>query len=176
LQKYLINIITRIILNIILWGWIVSPFATSVLAQESTTADSTLLQSPVIAKEKSNLKLKSPVKAMIYSALIPGLGQLYNGKKFKALVIFSAECGLIANSIYLNQQYKKSVFDYDKEFYLNNRNLSTWYLVGAVLFSVLDAFVDAHLYHFDESEDLSFNLNATRAKDVVFSLVINFKK
>ena len=101
------------------------------------------------------VKTKSPRTAMICSLTFPGLGQLYNGKKFKALLFFGGEIGLLYNSIYLNQKYKENTDDYVKNFYIENRNLSNWWLVGVVLISILDAYVDAHLYSFDESPDLS---------------------
>ncbi|MDW7680120.1 MAG: DUF5683 domain-containing protein [bacterium] len=94
---------------------------------------------------------KSPTGAMVRSLLFPGLGQLYNNKKLKAALIFFAETGLLANSIYLNQKVVRSQTDWEKNFYINNRNLSVWWLVGTILFSVADAYVDAHLSDFDES-------------------------
>ncbi len=109
-------------------------------------------------------KLKSPRTAMIYAMVFPGMGQLYNGKKFKAVVVFCAEVGLLTNSIYLNQQYQKSRTTVDREFYINNRNLSTWWLIGTILFSTLDAFVDAHLFNFDESSSLSMDVNPIKGK------------
>lgn len=103
-------------------------------------------------------KSKSPKKAMICSLVFPGLGQLYNGKKLKALVIFGTECGLLVNSITLNQKYHQSKTQAEKDFYFENRNLSTWWFAGVILFSVLDAYVDAQLSDFDESPDLGFQL------------------
>jgi hypothetical protein len=100
--------------------------------------------------------VKSPTGAMIRSLIFPGWGQLYNKKYFKAILAFGAEIGLAANSIYLNQRYKTSETELEREFYINNRNLSNWYLLGVILFSMADAFVDAHLSDFDESPDLSF--------------------
>ena len=43
----------------------------------------------------------------------------------------------------------------DKLFYQDNRSLSLWYLAGAILFFMADAYVDAHLYRFDENPNLS---------------------
>lgn len=135
--------------------------------------------SPATAWSKINndsvkTPVKSPTGAMIRSLIFPGWGQLYNGKIFKAILIFGAETGLIANSIYLNQKYKEwdqkykksePGFDQDvifanREFYINNRNASNWWLVGVILFSMADAFVDAHLSDFDESPNLS-SINIT---------------
>ncbi|MFZ5516404.1 MAG: DUF5683 domain-containing protein [Candidatus Zhuqueibacterota bacterium] len=99
---------------------------------------------------------KSPNGAMIRSLIIPGWGQWYNKKKLKAVVVFGTETGILINSIYLNQMTQKSTTTAEREYYLNNRNLSNWWLVGALLFSVADAFVDAQLSDFDESPVLAF--------------------
>lgn len=110
-----------------------------------------------LASKNDSVKtfVKSPTGAMIRSIVFPGWGQLYNKKYFKAVLAFGAEVGLAANSIYLNQKYKASKTDRDREFYINNRNLSNWYLLGVMLLSMADAFVDAHLSDFDESPELS---------------------
>lgn len=138
----------------------------------------------IVSNDTSRIEkntIKSPRNAMVRSLLFPGLGQYYNGKKFKSLVIFCTELGLLTNSIYLNQKYQSTLRDdYDdekyyeaaKEFYIDNRSLSTWCLAGSILFSVLDAYVDAHLDSFDESPDLSFNLNAK--KELLLTMSISF--
>ena len=106
-------------------------------------------------QDSVKLTAKTPNGAMIRSLIFPGLGQWYNNKKFKAVVFFCAETGLLANAIYLNQQLVKSTDVGYKNYYIENRNISVWWLVGVTLFSMADAFVDAHLADFDESPDLS---------------------
>ena len=109
----------------------------------------------VVLKDSASQIFKSPNGAMMRSMVFPGWGQWYNNKKFKALIAFCAETGLLVNAISLNQQLVKSSDFYEREFYINNRNVSVWWLVGVTLFSMADAFVDAHLASFDESPDLS---------------------
>lgn len=156
----------------ILWAYssIAQNFALNIL---NTGADSFINKDDTI-----NVSVKSPTGAMIRSMIIPGWGQLYNKKIFKAMLIFCAETGLIANSIYLNQKYKASKTELEREFYINNRNLSNWWLVGVILFSMADAFVDAHLSDFDESSNLSFlNINpvCTNAHTgIQLSICLNF--
>ena len=122
--------------------------------------------------------VKNPTGAMIRSLVFPGLGQWYNNKKFKALIVFCAESGLLANAIYLNQQLVKSTEDWERNFYIENRNISVWWLVGVILFSVTDAFVDAHLADFDESPILSSlkfqPITGTRNAGFEVSLCFNF--
>ena len=127
-------------------------------SQDSLTVKSNRVNTKDSGKVLEN-KTKSPRTAMICSLAFPGLGQFYNGKKFKAVIFLGAEVGLLWNSIYLNQMYKKSTDDYVREFYIENRNLSNWWLVGVVLISILDSYVDAHLSDFDESPDLSIDFD-----------------
>lgn len=103
-------------------------------------------------------KTKSPKGAMIRSLIIPGWGQFYNGKWFKGLVIGGTEIGLITNAVIQNQMAVKAVDQLEKEFYQENRSLSIWWLGAAVLYSITDAFVDAHLYDFDDSPELSMSV------------------
>lgn len=100
-------------------------------------------------------KKTSPRSVMLRSLVVPGWGQYYNRQYFKAALVFSAEVGLIATSIYWSQK-AKGTNDADLIlFYENNRNTANWFLLGTVLLSMLDAYVDASLADFDESPDLS---------------------
>lgn len=78
-------------------------------------------------------------------ALIPGLGQLYNGKYLKA-VGFSAG-GYIAASRF--NQYRKNNS-------IELRNTYSWWIIGLYVFSMLDAYVDAQLSTFPVKR-LEFN-------------------
>jgi hypothetical protein len=109
---------------------------------------------------------KNPTGAMLRSIAFPGWGQWYNGKRFKAVIVFGAEVGVIANTIYQNQKVQKSKSELERQFYLENRRLSNWWLAGAILLSMIDAYVDAHLYGFDESPDLGATSPAASAADV----------
>jgi hypothetical protein len=93
---------------------------------------------------------------MLRSLAVPGWGQFYNGKYWKAALAFGAESGLIATAVYWNQQAVQAPPNSnDRLFYRNNRNTAVWFLAGTILLSMLDAYVDAHLFDFDESPDLS---------------------
>lgn len=106
--------------------------------------------------QSDTIVAKSPTGAMLRSLALPGWGQFYNGKWFKGVLAVGVETGLVINAIYLDSQLDKSTYPLDQEFYRNNRNLSFWWLGATILLSMMDAYVDAHLYHFDESPDLSF--------------------
>ena len=93
----------------------------------------------------------NPTGAMIRSAVFPGWGQWYNGKKWKAALVFAVEVGLVANAVRLNQKVVKSTRQDEREFWQDQRNLQFWWLLAAKLLSMLDAYIDAHLADFDES-------------------------
>ena len=128
-------------------------------------------------------KEKSPKKAAIYSAIIPGSGQVYTKKYWKVPIIYS---GLITSTYFINsnnQQYKTyktaaitsvnnnstdqivnggnysfSELKTLKDYYRRNRELSYFSFITVYLLNVVDASVNAHLYHFDISDDISLNI------------------
>jgi hypothetical protein len=89
---------------------------------------------------------KSPTKAMIRSLLVPGWGQFYNGKKFKGTFVAAAEIGsavaFFVRRDQINHEAQLAGQPPKRNFFL----LST---LGIVFYSVVDAFVDAHLDDFD---------------------------
>ena len=103
---------------------------------------------------------KNPTGAMLRSMVVPGWGQWYNEKRFKAVVIMGAEIGLVIDAVVQNQLAVRSEYLYDREFYRNNRNLAIWWLGAVILYSMADAYVDAHLFDFDERPDLSLGITA----------------
>lgn len=131
-----------------------------------------------------------PQKAIWYSALCPGLGQLYNRRYWKLPVVAAAVVG-VAYGIGWNQKYYTAytnayrdisdnnpstrsymnvlpagytesdaqglsdVFKNRQQTYRRSRDLSVLGAVGVYLICMIDAYVDAQLYDFDISPDLS---------------------
>ncbi len=104
-------------------------------------------QKPVAAK-------KNPTGAAMRSLAIPGWGQYYNGQKIKAALVLAAEAGEIGTAIYWNVRAKGTSDPETKFFYQDYRNQALWFLAGTIVLSMLDAYVDAHLFDFDESPSL----------------------
>ncbi len=123
---------------------------------------------------------KSPKKAAIYSAIIPGAGQIYTKKYWKIPIIYA---GLISSGYLIknNQKnynmYKEAALtsienEYEnqlnltypelrnrKDRYRRNREISYFYFAGTYILNIIDASVNAHLFNFDVSDDISLNIN-----------------
>ncbi|HCK21118.1 MAG TPA: hypothetical protein DHW15_02840 [Bacteroidetes bacterium] len=129
----------------------------------------------------------SPRKAALYSGILPGLGQAYNEKYWKIPIVYTG-LGITTYSIVFNARYFNELKDAyairtdgDPEtidayanilplesqliqyaqFYKKNLDISVLILAGVWLLNVVDAVVDAHLYNFDISDDLSLQILPT---------------
>ncbi len=100
----------------------------------------------------------SPTGAALRSLLFPGWGQVYNRKPLKAVIYSGIEQAFIFGIHRQHELYRHyDAIDDDNsaEFYRNNRNRQAWYLAAAMIVSVMDAYVDAHMYRFDVSKKLT---------------------
>jgi hypothetical protein len=125
----------------------------------------------------------APARAAFYSAVLPGLGQVSNGKYWKIPVIYAG----IGTGVYFYMKnntdynrfrdaYKRRLAGYtDDEFFgtgstplisnnrlidaqksaQRNKNVSIIVSLGFYILSIIDANVDAHLKQYDISDDLS---------------------
>jgi len=95
---------------------------------------------------------------MFRSLLLPGWGQAYNRRPLKAVIVGGIEEGLIYG-VYRQHQLFMDERRFGNEpialAYREDRNRMAWMLAGVLIFSMTDAYVDAHLYHFDVSDKLS---------------------
>ena len=124
--------------------------------------------------------IKNPKTATILSAILPGAGQVYNGKPWKVPIIYA---GFAANIYFIefnNRRYELfkealAIFDADPKdpeqpfpslnrdglvrnvnYWKRNRDLNYFLFIGIYALNIIDANVDAHLSAFDVSDDLSF--------------------
>lgn len=130
-------------------------------------------------------KEKSPKKAAIMSACLPGLGQVYNGRKayWKVPVIYAGFGGLIYGFSWNQSLFKTyrtalrlrydndptTIDDYPaysdndlvtlKNYYQRYRDLCVIGMAALYTLQILDAVVDAHLSSFDVSDDLSLQVS-----------------
>lgn len=76
-------------------------------------------------------------RAMLRSLVLPGWGQFYNGKKWKGSLIATLEVGSMVGYVVRRQQIK--------DLGTPERNWFMISTIGIVLYSMADAYVDAHL-------------------------------
>jgi hypothetical protein len=149
-------------------------------AQSDTLVlDTNAVQKPRSFKERWHMKPHSPMKATVFSAVLPGAGQVYNKKYWKAPIAIVGEGVCIGFIIYNSREYTKyknefinmslgkpstlnknlATVNSDQEFFRKMRDISYLSLLGVHLLQVIDANVDAHLTYFDVGNDLSLNIH-----------------
>jgi hypothetical protein len=141
-----------------------------------------------------------PTRAVIYSAIFPGLGQVYNRKYWKLPIIYGGFIGLSYgiswNGRYYDDYSKayrsiagenprenyangwgnfypgrnpdeltdsqidnlRQAFRRKKDFYRRNRDLCIISAIGVYLICMVDAYVDAQLFDFDISPNLTLRV------------------
>ncbi|MDH5597670.1 MAG: DUF5683 domain-containing protein [Cyclobacteriaceae bacterium] len=131
-----------------------------------------------VKKTKSYSERFDPRKAGLYSAVFPGLGQIYNKKYWKAPLVYGGMVGFGMVIDYYNNYYnifKTDLFRVlDDPTYENpnfpgygetefrsmvdkaqrQRDYYTILSIGFYLLQIVDAHVDAHLKEFDLNPDL----------------------
>ncbi|WP_282050940.1 DUF5683 domain-containing protein [Maribacter aquivivus] len=136
-------------------------------------------------KAKKEFNPLAPSKAAFYSAVLPGMGQIYNKRYWKAPIVWGAIGGSVYMYIYNNDQYQRfrtafirrqagftddefngegtlPLFDverleYQQERFQSDRDL--WLVAAIALYAlnIVDANVDAHLKQFNIDDDLSID-------------------
>ena len=103
--------------------WIIFLFAFRICtSQDLEYIDSTKVRNPRLAWKLS---------------VIPGMGQLYNGKYIKAIGFMSAEYFAVSRLIELKTENR-----------IGLRNTYGWWVFGLFVWNMLDAYVDAQLSTF----------------------------
>lgn len=126
----------------------------------------------------------SPHKASVYSAILPGLGQAYNQKYWKIPIVYAGIGTLTYFALTNRNEFRlaKEAFiyvsneeDYPidnkyvgrytandlitiRDYYRRNTEVS-WIFLGLwYVLNIIDATVDAHLFYYDISDELSIQL------------------
>jgi hypothetical protein len=149
----------------------ISPFSfANKLKYDSTiqlSSDTGVVKKSV--KKEFRMK-KSPLLAVLLSAVLPGAGQFYNESYWKVPIFIGLTVYLgyeyyDNNKTYRNyrDQYEASQNLYPpygdlsllslREFYRNQRDDFFWYFIIVYVLNMVDAYIDAHLFDFNVSED-----------------------
>jgi len=154
-----------------------------IISVATAQQDSLAVSSEKEPKEKDYKPYNAlaPAKAAFYSAILPGLGQAYNGSYWKIPIAY----GGLGTGVYF---YLKNDKEYDKyrdayknrlagrpdeyagristdgliraqELYQKNKEISILVTVGVYILNIIDANVEAHLRQFNVDEDLSVKPN-----------------
>lgn len=118
-----------------------------------------------------------PARASLYSALLPGLGQAYNGDYWHIPIYYggfmiSGYCWSFNQKQY--KRYRRIYREIDegtytghitsenavwfRDYYRRNRDYSVLATTLIYILNVIDANVFAHFSHFDISDDITFNV------------------
>jgi hypothetical protein len=113
---------------------------------------------------------KKPWLAVGLSAVVPGAGQIYDERYWKAPVIWGIGGYWVYEWFKQNDKYKQYRDLYDqslllvpegdqryqslRDFYRDERDRFAWFLGGLYLLNLVDAYVGAHLYDFDVGPSL----------------------
>jgi hypothetical protein len=100
----------------------------------------------------SDQPLKSPWGAVARSAMLPGWGQCYNESYIKSVIAFGAFFYFF-NRIYNYQKQYRNTGNIE---YRDKRITNTWYLGLTYFIILVDAYVDAYLYRFDDTIKLTY--------------------
>lgn len=135
----------------------------------------------------------APSKAAFYSAILPGLGQVYNKKYWKLPLVYGAIGTGVAVYMWNDERYRfyrsayklriegqkdqfAGVFSDDvliraQRNFGRQRDLALMATVGLYVLNIIDANVDAHLKQFNVDDNLSlspeFSLDPTTFRPVV---------
>jgi len=161
---------------------------------ETDSTSTTLSEQGIIIKDSVSFKKSkkefnplAPSKAAFYSAILPGMGQIYNKRYWKAPIAW----GLVGGSIYMytwnndNYQRFRTAFksrqagftddefydlnngiipsldnddlEYQQERFQSDRDLWLVVTIGMYALNIVDANVDAHLKQFNIDDDLSID-------------------
>lgn len=161
------------------------------IEETGLTQDSTLLDEELYFAESTHKNEDGffsmfegePGRAALYSAILPGAGQIYNKKWLKAPIVWGIEGTAIGMMIYFNNQHKEidlaykglvrgEITNYNgytdsaglKQFRDRLKQYRDYSIIGlavARLLGIADAFVDRHLMEFDVNEDISIELGPT---------------
>lgn len=137
-----------------------------------------------------------PNRAALLSAVLPGLGQAYNGQPWKIPLIYAggiilghyidynhriysefqnairAEKDDDPNTINPYERFGETAIIRNRDAFRRNRDYLMIISVGYYLLNIVDAHVSAHLQEFDVNDNLSMNISPSIQPTALFSQAI----
>ena len=146
-----------------------------------------------ILKKRKPINPLAPSKAAFYSAILPGLGQIYNKKYWKAPIAIAAIGTAVYSYKWNDNRYKifrtafkrkkagftdlgddripadikDDVLQNQQERFQRDRDLMLLVSIAVYVLNIIDANVDAHLKQFNVNTDLSMNIEPLLKYNVI---------
>ena len=145
-------------------------------------------------EDTTHFEKLDPKKAAFYSAALPGLGQIYNGKYWKLPIVY----GGFGVTVYVVFAYQKIYHQYLNYLYVfdatgalpkgktestvryiidrSRRNRDYYMIVSAIWYflQIVDAHVDAHLQEFKVNKELRVSLNPSVQQNLITGRTTGF--
>jgi len=137
--------------------------------ERDTTSTAIILNADSVILVAPESKPHSSIKATMYALVLPGLGQAYNKKYYKIPIVYIA-FGVAGYTVYNNKNYYQEALDYYAANPTDTRaesyarqwrkylDMSYMAIVAIYGLQVIDAYVDAELFNWDVSRDLSLRV------------------
>jgi hypothetical protein len=184
-------------------AFIIFCFCSAGFAQQQTQVerDTLIIEGQDTVLVKSYAKRFNPRKALLYAAVVPGLGQIYNKKYWKLPLVYGGFylIGLQINnfnSIYteykvylfdnlqqgkvgdndMNQEVNRTTSQLRRIVDRSRRERDFWVIMIGALYvlQIVDAHVDAHLKEFDLNPNLRVSLQPTMEQNAMLGRQTGF--
>ena len=145
-------------------------------------------QTPLIEliQSDSTPKEHSPKKATLLALALPGAGQIYNQKYWKAPIVYAGlgasiyAIGMFRKNmntlndsitgIYLLGKTPSSQLINDRDNQRSRRDIAILCLAGVYVLQILDATVDAHFYKFNINDKIGMEFSPLPNKTIAFHI------
>lgn len=154
--------------------------------QSGTAQQKPVAKEPAVVKDSTRLALENLTRTAVRkSAILPGWGQVQNGRWWKVPIVVGGFVGIGYSYNFARQNYRKFLAEAQyrtvnpapneflhpefanypsdwiiqaKDFYRRNRDLSILIGVGFYAIQLIDAYVDAKFFRYDITDDFSFKV------------------
>jgi hypothetical protein len=155
---------------------------------EAYSGVDSLVVSDMFQEKQERIFSPDPLKSAMFSAVLPGMGQIYNRKYWKVPIVYAGFATLTWYSMFTHGEFirYRNAFDYRtdgnpetidefaadlrytpdvltrfKDYYRRQRDRTYIWTALFYALTIIDATVDAHLFEFDVGEDLGVRVGPT---------------
>ncbi|MDX2128172.1 MAG: DUF5683 domain-containing protein [Chloroherpetonaceae bacterium] len=133
-----------------------------------------VIANQIVSERQDTASRMEPWQVVLWSIPFPGFGQFYNESYWKIPIVYGGlgammYLALTNNTLYLDyrERYINSLATNDplaesnrrlRDFYRTNRDQYYIFFVAAYALALLDAYIDAHFFGFETSDNLSIRI------------------